>query len=123
VERNQPTPEGRALGRELARLAEIAIADCKASGIELPERCASCAFRLGTFPNGCPETVLDAIDCIATDTPFLCHHHKKGQPAHQCAGWLASQRSVKLQSAMAEKPLPKPSIVPWRELKTQKAGS
>jgi hypothetical protein len=117
VNRNQPTPEGRQLGKQIARLTKVAIEDCKAAGIALPEQCASCAFREGTFPNGCPETLLDAIDCMNTGTKFMCHHHKKGEPMHECAGWLASQKSLKLQNAMAERPLPQPSYVPWRELK------
>jgi hypothetical protein len=63
VERNKPTPEGRELGQHVARLCEVAIKECEAETpiLKMIERCASCAFRAGTFPNGCPETLFDAI--------------------------------------------------------------
>lgn len=72
---NVPSAEGAAAGAELARLGGHH-AGC----------CDSCAFRLGTLPNRCPQTVLDALECVATGAPFLCH--QSGKP---CEGWKAAR--------------------------------
>lgn len=79
--RNIPTPEGRALGQELARLCENELATTG----EPDTRCKSCAFRPGTFPNGCVPTVMDAIKCVIEAKPFLCHE-VRGE-VHLCGGF------------------------------------
>jgi hypothetical protein len=86
---NAPSPDGQALGRELARLADVAeVATLKRFPDHLP-RCNECAFKLGTFPNGCAPTVMDALKCVIENLPFYCH---KGmgideQPTRLCSGW------------------------------------
>lgn len=85
--RNIPTPEGRKLGAQLARLTEGSIGEMLANGIEVPERCKSCAFREGTFPNGCAETVIDALHCVITGATFHCHIPREGDPDPVCGGW------------------------------------
>jgi hypothetical protein len=90
---NRPTPAGRLIGRELARLADKAEAeDLKRFPNQRP-RCQSCAFRLGTIPNGCEETVMDALKCVAERVPFMCHQVKDadGNCTELCAGWVAAQ--------------------------------
>ena len=78
--RNRPSLEGRALGAELARFADVEIAKL---GTDL--RCRSCAFRAGTVPNGCLPTVGDALKCSMEGVPFWCHER-----SHlHCAGWAA----------------------------------
>ena len=72
---NLPTPEGRALGRELVRLVG-----------SVPDACDDCAFRAGTDPNGCGGTLLDAIACSVNGDPFLCHVHPR-----VCEGWRAAR--------------------------------
>ena len=69
-ERNVPTPEGRALGKQLARFFALEEPAHKARFPGSAERCKSCAFREGTFPNGCPETTLDALRCSISGDPF-----------------------------------------------------
>lgn len=81
---NRPTPEGRELGAEVARLADRALKDAVARFEEFPERCKSCAFRGGTVPNGCPPTLLTAIECCARREIFMCHEQD-----HLCVGWAA----------------------------------
>lgn len=82
------TPEGRALGEQMARLTDHSIAQLAAEG-EADERCKSCAFRAGTVPNGCHQTQLDALKCVLEDVPFLCHQaDRKGWPCH---GWYAAR--------------------------------
>lgn len=49
------SPEGRAIGAQWVRMVEPIIAHLVAEG-EPDERCKSCAFRLGTVPNGCLQT-------------------------------------------------------------------
>ncbi len=83
---NLPTPEGIALGFELARLTEATLAEL--SGL-IPERCQSCAFRAGTIPNGCPPTLAQAVESIRTGEPFYCHE----QPI-PCAGWVIAMRPL-----------------------------
>lgn len=72
-ELNRPTPEGIALGKELARLTDRAEAEVRARFPKAKERCGTCAFRLGTIPNGCVETVMDALKCALEYRTFDCH--------------------------------------------------
>lgn len=87
IVRNVPTTEGREAGAHLARMTEPAILELAAQG-EPDERCKTCAFRAGTYPNGCPITVMDAIKCGLEGTPFWCHD-KSRQPQPTCHGWFA----------------------------------
>jgi hypothetical protein len=101
--RNVPTPEGRALGAQLARFFDLEQPKVEARFPGSTERCKSCAFRLGTFPNGCPETVVDAFNCIISGNPFYCHMDMKdGQPTKLCTGWAVLQGS-EIADAMAKK--------------------
>lgn len=104
-ERNAPSPDGVALGKELARLCDAAEREKRAWYPKHAERCVSCAFRGGSFPNGCAETVLDALKCVIEQRPFLCHMSPKddtGEHAELCAGWLLS--------VDYDKP---PGVAPW----------
>ncbi|CAN7339750.1 hypothetical protein LJR074_001929 [Acidovorax sp. LjRoot74] len=85
------TPEGRAIGAQWVRFVEPVIAHLAAQG-EPDERCKSCAFRPGTVPNGCLQTMADVTKAVLEQTPFSCHVHRcpDGIPK-LCAGWLASQ--------------------------------
>lgn len=86
---NLPTEEGRALGKELARLCDSALLG------KPDERCATCAFRLGTEANGSPATLMDATKCVLERVPFFCHEH-----ARPCAGFAAMV-------------LTRPVVAPW----------
>lgn len=70
---NLPTEEGRMLGRELARLCDLAEPDVRARFPKSGRRCHDCAFRLGTRPNGCAETLMDAVKALAEGSVFYCH--------------------------------------------------
>ncbi len=61
------------------------------------ERCASCAFRFGTVPNGCPQTQLDALKCVLEQETFSCHVARDGEPAgvHACMGWFAAMQAAR----------------------------
>lgn len=86
------TPEGRAAGEQLVRLTEPAIEMLAAEG-EPDERCRSCAFRLGTVPNGCAQTQLDALKCVVENIPFMCHQaDRKSLPCH---GWFAARVRIR----------------------------
>lgn len=93
---NRPTPEGRRLGAELARIADKAEAEDLKSFPDQKQRCESCAFRAGTIPNGCPETLLDAVKCVVERVPFMCHQVRDadGNCTELCMGWLAAQGHV-----------------------------
>lgn len=107
-ERNRVTPEGRALGESMVRITEPAIARLADEG-EPDERCKSCAFRLGTVPNGCPQTQLDALKAVIEDVPFMCHQaDRAGWPCH---GWFAARVHLN-RLARVKGPLPDMQC-PW----------
>lgn len=85
---NLPTPEGIRLGAELARLTDASAARMTERGEPVPDRCATCALRVGTIPNGCPPTLMDLTECIISREPFDCHEHEG-----PCAGWLIAMRA------------------------------
>lgn len=109
-ERNVPTPEGRALGAQLARLFEAERPKTLARFPNAPEPCKSCAYRAGTFPNGCPETVIEALYCAVDGIPFYCHMDMKdGKPTKLCAGWATLQGGdcvPALREFMKDRPRP-----------------
>ena len=77
---NEPTNTGYELGYHISRIFET----CELK----PERCSTCAFRQGTYPNGCESTLMDAVKCIAEGMPFNCHEENK-----PCAGYVAFRSS------------------------------
>jgi hypothetical protein len=81
---NMPTPDGIRAGQELVRLFFPPFA------VERFQRCTTCAFRLGTIPNGCLSTIIDALECVVKREHFYCHSFKddQGQNSRLCAGWL-----------------------------------
>jgi len=85
--RNRATPDGQALGREMARLCDEAEPRARLKLPELPPRCASCAFREGPHvASGSPETLMDALKCVMEGVKFGCHDVHR--PDHLCSGWL-----------------------------------
>lgn len=84
--RNRPTPEGIELGQNIARLIQPEIDKLwKENGI--PDlRCQSCAFRAGTVPNGCGQTILDALECVENGPAFVCHQNQE----NLCHGYVAA---------------------------------
>ena len=81
---NRPTPEGSALGKELARLCDIEAAKSP----EARKRCATCAFRSGDhLANTSPETLMTALKCAMERKPFWCHHIGPNGEQRACAGW------------------------------------
>jgi len=94
--RNRPSPEGEALGREMARLCDTAEPEARLKEPSLPPRCASCAFRHGRhLANRSAATQMDAVKCLIEGVEFQCHEPaRKGQP---CSGWammmLAGERT------------------------------
>jgi hypothetical protein len=106
--RNLPTPEGRALGVELARLVEGEVAG-KDDG-----RCATCAFRVGTDANGSPQTLMDAVKCAAERVPFYCH---EAMSAEQDAAWRRGEdlpgNMTKLCAGWRAMLSPVAHVAPW----------
>lgn len=91
-DRNRVTPEGKAMGEQMVRLAEPMIRHLANSG-ETDDRCPSCAFRLGTVPNGCLQTQMDVMKAVVENVPFCCHQHdRKGWPCH---GWYAARIAIR----------------------------
>ena len=88
------TPDGRKLGADFAKLADKCAAKLADDG-EPDERCKSCAFRAGTVPNGCPQTMLDVTKAVFEKVPFLCHANFRGGVQQVCHGWFAIQTQTK----------------------------
>lgn len=92
--RNEPCDDGRKLGANLARHADNAEKRWREEMQYVPVRCSSCAFKEGTYPNGCLATVADATKCLVEGVPFYCHHKVKGLhpdervPRTLCGGWI-----------------------------------
>ena len=80
------SPQSIELGEHTARFCEQAVIKLAAEG-EPDERCATCAFRKGTIPNQCVDTLMDATKCVLELDPFYCHD--KGRTGHVCFGWYA----------------------------------
>lgn len=87
---NMPTPEGIALGVEMARLCDIEEAKQLERFPDQTPRCDDCALRRGTRPNGCAETQMDALKCVLEGIPFYCHKGiaESEDPKRLCAGWV-----------------------------------
>jgi hypothetical protein len=84
-----PTEQGRALGKEPARLCDVEEERQRAQFPNQQPRCNDCAFRAGTNPNGCSETLMDALKCVIEQEPFYCHKglDETGNAKHICRGW------------------------------------
>ena len=74
---NVATPEGREMGRLLARFYERELKG------KTDNRCDTCAVRVGDHVAcGSPETQMSLMKCLMERTPFWCHEHDR-----PCAGW------------------------------------
>jgi hypothetical protein len=67
IEHARTTPAGRALGFALVQLTNPTIFRLSLEG-EPDTRCKSCALTLGTVPNGCPQTMMDAFKAVIPRT-------------------------------------------------------
>ncbi|MBI2724628.1 MAG: hypothetical protein HYX42_00095 [Polaromonas sp.] len=92
------TPQGQAMGKTAARLAEHGMTRLQAEGLadlNLPmlrdEMCKTCACRAGTVPNGCLQTQMDFLKAVVEGQPFLCHAPQDGR---MCAGWVRARAEV-----------------------------
>lgn len=89
--RNTASPEGFALGANLARFADAEIA-----GLPCDKRCATCAFRKGThLANGSVPTLMNALKCVIEGVVFRCHEHDA-----VCAGYAALAKTTAEQRAV-----------------------
>lgn len=119
--RNRPTPEGFMVGTMLARWAREGEPAARLVEPTTPPMCKSCAFRQGTIPNGCPETVLDALRVIVEQNDdFYCHREfdDEGNAVHLCSGAtfaMASQEAAAFRETCGGK-LPFPEIEHKAEL-------
>ena len=98
------TPQGLAMGKNAARMADLGLARLQQMGlatVSAPmlrnEMCKSCACRPGTVPNGCLQTQLDFLKSVHDGRPFRCHAPMDGK---MCAGW------VRARAEIVENPLP-----------------
>lgn len=84
------SPEGKRAGQKLAKFVYPSIVLLELDG-EPDERCKTCAFRMGTIPNGCIVTQADAWKAVAEGVPFLCHQDL----SKTCHGWYAGRLAMK----------------------------
>lgn len=102
------TPEGRALGRQSAAMAELGGMRLQALGlgdVRAPmlreSLCTTCACRPGSVPNGCLQTQMDFLKSVVEGKPFLCHAPHDGK---LCAGWVRARAEV------AARPIPPETV-------------
>ena len=96
TQHHRVTEQGKALGKSMSRLADLGarrLAELDVGGpMNLPgmrdERCASCAFTIGTVPNGCLQTQLDVMKAVIEGERFCCHAPRDGR---MCAGYIAAR--------------------------------
>jgi hypothetical protein len=105
------SPEGKAMGKDMARLADAEWAALTATGEE-DDRCTTCAFRAGTVPNGCFQTQSDAVKAVCENVPFMCHSHqdKHGRYDRICGGWFAVRRIANRKERATGEKMP---AAPW----------
>lgn len=111
--RNTPSTDGRKVGDILADMAEEAqpeyAADFAKDGLPVPQRCRTCAFRPGTFPNGCLPTTMDAFKCVFELIDFLCHDKDAETPEGKqiCVGWaMCVSKRLKAGEGITAAPWP-----------------
>lgn len=86
--RNTPCDLGREVGSILADMAERGAAIDRRKFPHAKGPCRTCAFRRGSFPNGCLTTTADALKCVIETVPFYCHEDMNGgHPSRLCEGW------------------------------------
>lgn len=102
------SPQGLAMGKNAARLAELGQARLQAlglDGIDAPmlraEMCKTCACHLGSVPNGCLQTQMDFLKSAHEGKPFRCHSPMDGK---MCAGW------VRVRAELVANPLPPQAV-------------
>lgn len=85
--------EAAELGKRLERMAELGAEKLADQGLEIPEPCGTCAFRAGSIPSQCDDTVLDALKCVLESRPFLCHEPREGERLvdRACYGWMRAR--------------------------------
>lgn len=111
--RNEPSEEGAKVGEMIARFADNAAttyaADFASRGMPVPQRCSTCAFRLGTHPNRCLATVSDALKCVMELHDFCCHDKDAQTPEgpQVCVGWAM------IVTEKLSDPNAKPIKAPW----------
>lgn len=101
---NRVTPQGKAMGKNAARLAELGRVRLVKMGLDglkggnlRGEMCKTCACQPGSVPNGCVQTQMDFLKAAHEGKPFLCHSPKDGS---LCAGW------VRVRAELVADPLP-----------------
>lgn len=102
-EHSRVTPEGKRCGERVSRMTDNEVGKLIATGEwTKDERCATCAFRFGTVPNGCPQTQLDIIKAVLEKQTFCCHVARDGVEAgqHTCMGWFAAMQGVRTSPAV-----------------------
>jgi hypothetical protein len=102
------SPEGKAMGATIALMYDKAFKKLRLSDTQ-DRRCKSCAFRKGTVPNGCVQTMMDVIKCLAEGHPFCCHSPNNREP---CAGAEVVRTAIVLTARSRGYPPPK-MVAPW----------
>lgn len=83
------------MGAQVSRLCDVEMAKLIKDGeCKEDERCASCAFRSGTIPNGCLQTQMDVFKSLMEQEAFFCHAVET-PGTKVCMGWFASVQALK----------------------------
>jgi hypothetical protein len=98
LDQSRVSTEGVEISLMISKIVEPEIQKLVEQG-EPDERCATCAFKHGTIPSSCHQTMLDAVKCLLEGKPFHCHAKTIGAgellEAQVCHGWYAARQRAK----------------------------
>jgi hypothetical protein len=104
VDQSRISDAGVEISLMVARIVEPEIQKLVAQG-EPDERCATCAFKHGTIPSSCHQTMLDAVKCLLEAKVFYCHAKTIGTgewlEAQVCHGYYAARQRTKDDAPVA----------------------
>lgn len=98
LDQGRVSVEGIEISLMVAKIVEPEIQKLIEQG-EPDERCATCAFKHGTIPSSCHQTMLDAVKCLLEGKVFYCHAKTIGTGEwlgpQVCHGYYAARQRVK----------------------------
>lgn len=98
-DKDRITHEGQELGKRMAHLADIGAKKFLDDDGEKDARCKTCAYSVGTVPNGCGITQMDAFKAMVEgEIVFNCHCKDMNGELPICAGFKYAKAGMRIQN-------------------------